>query len=121
MEKLTDFERGLLFGWTCQAELPTEIRKIINKVCKPQEQFDSMYEGNNIQEFFSQANLPVRTYRILDSDGYETLDHLLSQTDGELLKSPNFGRKSLNELLYAYKRFGLVGRRERLIAERKGK
>ena len=117
---ISDFERGLLFGWTCQADMPAEIRNIIKKIARPEEQFDSVFEGDDLDVFMAKAKLTARTISIIKRDGYLTLDDLLKRTDGELLKSPSFGRGSLNELLYSFKRFGLVGRRAEFLNKNAG-
>ena len=74
-----------------------------------------MFEGNDLDEFLSKARISARTVAIIKREGYETLDDLMRKTDGQLLRAPNFGRGSLNEILYSFKRFGLVGRRADLI------
>lgn len=45
-------------------------------------------------------NLPlsVRTINCLDNEGIEIVSELMNKTDSELLKIPNFGRRSLNEV-----------------------
>ena len=115
---ITDFERGLLYGWTCHAEMPIEIRNIIKKICNPAEQFESVYEGDDLNEFISKARISSRVATMLKQNGYTSLDSLMREPDVQLLRIPNFGRGSLNELLYSYKRFGLVGRRAELLAKR---
>lgn len=119
MTNLTDFERGILYGWMGQAEMPTEVRNIIKKIVGIQEQYESVYEGNNLAEFMAKARLSPRTISILTKVGHKSLDDLMSLSDAYLLKEPNFGRKSLEELKHAFKRFGLVGRRAALLEAKK--
>ena len=46
----------------------------------------------------SDINLSVRTSNCLDRMGVTTLDELASLSDADLLRQPNFGKKSLNEV-----------------------
>jgi hypothetical protein len=43
-------------------------------------------------------NLSIRTRNCLKNDDVTTLRQLMSRTEAEMLRTPNFGRKSLNEL-----------------------
>jgi DNA-directed RNA polymerase subunit alpha len=44
----------------------------------------------------------------LNNEGIKTVRELITKTDEELLKSVNFGRKSLNEIKEALKELGLT-------------
>jgi len=43
-------------------------------------------------------DLPVRTRNCIKNDGIESLGEVLARTEAEWLRTPNFGRKSLNDL-----------------------
>ncbi len=43
-------------------------------------------------------DLSKRTYSCLENEQYVTLGDIVRQTEAEMLRAPNFGRKSLNEL-----------------------
>jgi DNA-directed RNA polymerase subunit alpha len=45
-----------------------------------------------------ELELSVRSYNCLKNAGIETVGDLVQKTEAELLKTKNFGRKSLNEI-----------------------
>jgi DNA-directed RNA polymerase alpha subunit len=52
-----------------------------------------------VQHGIEKLNLTVRTERCLKAEGILTLQQLQRCTEGKLLRMPNFGRKSLNEII----------------------
>lgn len=50
--------------------------------------------------------ISVRTLNCLKNENIVTLQDLTDKTEGELLRTPNFGRKSLNELKEVLAEFG---------------
>jgi DNA-directed RNA polymerase alpha subunit len=52
--------------------------------------------------------LSSRSMNCLNNEGIKTVRELITKTDEELLKSVNFGRKSLNEIKEALKELGLT-------------
>jgi DNA-directed RNA polymerase alpha subunit len=46
----------------------------------------------------SKCEFTVRTINCLENEGIEYLDQLQDLSEGDMLRTPNFGRKSLNEL-----------------------
>lgn len=49
----------------------------------------------------------IRTARVINEYGIKTLFDLVKCSESELLRFPNFGRKSLNEVIEALERMGL--------------
>ena len=58
---------------------------------------------NSIEEL----ELSVRAYNCLKNANIKTLHELCSKTDGEMLKTKNFGRKSLEEIKKVLSDLGL--------------
>lgn len=52
-----------------------------------------------VQHGIEKLNLTVRTERCLKAEGILTLQQLQNCTEGKLLRMPNFGRKSLSEII----------------------
>ena len=59
-------------------------------------------EDDKIREYLDRSidelELSVRSYNCLKNAGIETVRDLVQRTEAELLKTKNFGRKSLNEI-----------------------
>ena len=53
------------------------------------------------------GEVTVRAANALHNDNIKTVQHLIEKTDSELLRIPNFGRKSLNELKELLGKHGL--------------
>ena len=49
----------------------------------------------------------MRSYNCLKNANIQTLDELVQKTDGEMLRTRNFGRKSLTELVEKLNSMGL--------------
>ena len=58
-------------------------------------------------EWGSELDLSTRTMNCLKNDGINYIEDLVKKTAAELLRTPNFGRKSLNEIIEALKMLGL--------------
>ena len=66
-----------------------------------------------VQHGIEKLNLTVRTERCLRAEGILTIQHLCGCTEGRLLRMPNFGRKSLNEIIEQLAAQGYVLRSNR--------
>jgi len=81
-------------------ELLEEILELARvRVFQPGSAHDSVNSGLNILALPIDAlNMTVRTSNILKAEGIITVDELVQRTEAGLLKTPNMGRKSLNEI-----------------------
>ena len=61
--------------------------------------------------------LPVRTINCLKAESIFTIEKLVTYTETELLKTPNLGRKALNEIKEALTTMGLSLRPDRTTKE----
>ncbi|HHN74494.1 MAG TPA: DNA-directed RNA polymerase subunit alpha, partial [Acidobacteria bacterium] len=52
----------------------------------------------HLDRSIDELDLSVRSYNCLKNAGIETVRDLVQKTEPELLKTKNFGRKSLNEI-----------------------
>ena len=50
------------------------------------------------EQVFEELELSVRSYNCLKNANIRTIRELVQKTEGEMLKTKNFGRKSLNEI-----------------------
>ena len=53
---------------------------------------------NNLDRKIDELELSIRVMKGLKSNEINTIKELVSKTEGEILRTPNFGRKSLNEV-----------------------
>ena len=53
---------------------------------------------NNLDRKIDELELSSRVMNGLKNDGIDTIGDLVKLTEGEFLRTPNFGRKSLNEI-----------------------
>jgi len=54
-----------------------------------------------------ELELSLRAFNCLKKENIVYIGDLVSKTEGELLRTPNFGRKSLNEITEVLKQMGL--------------
>ena len=59
------------------------------------------------QHFLTRVELSVRTYNCLKNEGIRFVGEFAQKGEAELLRLPNFGRKSLNELKEILAQIGL--------------
>jgi hypothetical protein len=67
-----------------------------------------------------ELELSVRSYNCLKNANIKTIYDLVTKTEGEMLKTKNFGRKSLNEIKDILAEMGTFARHERRRAEAQG-
>ena len=79
-------------------ELPYKYRKSIKVVS---------INSNHLKKPIDRLELSVRSMNCLKNDGINYIEDLVQKTAVELLRTPNFGRKSLNEIIEALKMLGL--------------
>ena len=52
----------------------------------------------NLSKSVEELELSVRSYNCLKNANIQTISELVQKTDSEMLRTRNFGRKSLNEI-----------------------
>jgi len=72
---------------------------------KPKEGSGSL--NDNLYRPVSELELSVRSINCLQSAQIETIGELVQKTESEMLKTKNFGRKSLNEIKETLASLGL--------------
>jgi DNA-directed RNA polymerase subunit alpha len=58
----------------------------------------SATSNENLDKSVEELELSVRSYNCLKNANIRTIRELVQKTEGEMLKTKNFGRKSLNEI-----------------------
>lgn len=62
---------------------------------------------NPLDVYVNELELSVRTLHCFENDGIRTIRDLVTKSEAEMLRTPNFGRKSLNEVKEILNVFGL--------------
>jgi DNA-directed RNA polymerase subunit alpha len=111
----TDYDKLIIQVWTNGALLPQDAVAYSAKLLKDhlsifinfEEHADSSGddrspEDDRIADYFSRSvdelELSVRSYNCLKNAGIRTIGELVQKSEAEMLKTKNFGRKSLNEI-----------------------
>lgn len=83
-----------------QEQLQVFINFDVAKYDKPVEKVtsDEPDFNRNLLKTIDELELSVRSYNCLKNENISYVGDLVSRTEGEMLKTANFGRKSLNEL-----------------------
>jgi DNA-directed RNA polymerase subunit alpha len=63
--------------------------------------------NENLDKSVEELELSVRSYNCLKNANIRTIRELVQKTEGEMLKTKNFGRKSLNEIKEILQSMGL--------------
>ncbi len=114
---VTDYDRLILEVWTDGSILPAEAVGIAAKILKDQlsvfipfEEKEEFYPfpeeeeavrpelNPNLYRSVDELELSVRSANCLRTAGIKLIGELVQKTEQELLKTKNFGRKSLNEI-----------------------
>jgi DNA-directed RNA polymerase subunit alpha len=120
----TDYDRVVLDVWTNGCILPQDAIAQAAKIVKdhmyifinfeeqPEEEEEEVdreseriYE--NLKRSVEELELSVRSYNCLKNADIKTIGELVQKTEGEMLKTKNFGRKSLNEIKEILSEMGL--------------
>lgn len=114
--QMTDYDKLTLELWTDGSVKPDDAVAYAAKIIKEQLQifinFDEEYEpvtGESLEEEKEKVNenlyrsveeleLSVRSANCLKNAGIKLIGELVMKTEAEMLKTQNFGRKSLNEI-----------------------
>jgi DNA-directed RNA polymerase subunit alpha len=122
--QITDYEKLNLEIWTNGTVLPADALGLSAKLLKDhmtifinfEEELeagaDSMGDGpqirnENLNRSVEELELSVRSYNCLKNANISTIGELIQKTEAEMLKTKNFGRKSLNEIKEILAQMGL--------------
>ncbi len=120
----TDYDKLVLDVWTNGCILPQDAIAQAAKIVKdhmyifinfeeqPEEEeeevdreAEKMYD--NLKRSVEELELSVRSYNCLKNADIKTIGELVQKTEAEMLKTKNFGRKSLNEIKEILSEMGL--------------
>jgi DNA-directed RNA polymerase subunit alpha len=121
----TDYDKLTLEVWTNGAVNPQDAIAVAGKLLKdqmaifinfeeaPDEELDfPTSEDERLMEQLSRSvdelELSVRSYNCLKNANIKTIGDLVVKSEGEMLKTKNFGRKSLNEIKDILAEMGLT-------------
>ncbi len=122
--QMTDYEKLALDVWTNGALTPQDAIGLASKLIKDHmsifinfeeqpELREEMLESSNdprleyLDRSVEELELSVRSYNCLKNANIQSLRELVQKTESEMLKTKNFGRKSLNEIKEILTRMGL--------------
>ena len=122
--QMTDYDRLMLEVWTNGAITPQDAIGLAAKLIKdhmsifinfeePAELPEESVEAYNdprlehLDRSGEELELSVRSYNCLKNANIQTIRELVQKTENEMLKTKNFGRKSLNEIKEILTRMGL--------------
>jgi DNA-directed RNA polymerase subunit alpha len=114
---MTDYDKLTIEVWTNGAERPDDALAYAAKILKEQltifVNFDEVEEeaaarvvsapasvamNDNLYKEVSTLELSVRAANCLENANIKYIGELVTRSEGEMLKTKNFGRKSLNEI-----------------------
>jgi len=122
--QITDYDRLILEVWTDGSVLPEDAVAYAAKILKEQldifinfEEVEEAREPEQVQETelinenlfksVDELELSVRSANCLKNAGIHLIGELVQKTEAEMLKTRNFGRKSLNEIKEILSEMGL--------------
>ena len=112
----TDYEKITLDVWTNGSVTPRDAVSLASKLIQdhlkifislddPVEQIQELSveqpkltSNENLEKSVEELELSVRSYNCLKNAEIRTISELVQKTEAEMLKTKNFGRKSLNEI-----------------------
>jgi len=121
----TDFEKVTLDVWTNGSITPRDAVSLASKLIQdhlkifislddPVEQIQELSveqpkltSNENLEKSVEELELSVRSYNCLKNAEIRTISELVQKTEAEMLKTKNFGRKSLNEIKEILTNMGL--------------
>jgi DNA-directed RNA polymerase subunit alpha len=121
--QITDYDKLTLELWTNGSVTPTDALGLAAKLLKDhmaifinfeeeleaEASSDSKPEirNENLNRSVEELELSVRSYNCLKNANIQTIGELVQKTEAEMLKTKNFGRKSLNEIKEILSSMGL--------------
>lgn len=124
--QMTDYDKLTLEVWTDGSVKPEDAVSYAAKIMKEQlsifinfdeesepQQFEESQEekdkiNENLYRTVEELELSVRSANCLKNAGIKLIGELVSKTEAEMLKTQNFGRKSLNEIKDILSEMGLT-------------
>ena len=121
--QITDYDKLTLEVWTNGSVSPTDSIGLAAKLVKDhmnifinfEEEMESSsssddkpeIKNENLNRSVEELELSVRSYNCLKNANIQTIGELVQKSEGEMLKTKNFGRKSLNEIKEILSQMGL--------------
>lgn len=125
--QITDYDKLNIEVWTNGSVTPTDAISIAAKILKDQltvfigfeeeeyDNIDASYDeggegvtlGENLLKSVDELELSVRAANCLKKANIKYIGELVQKTESEMLKTKNFGRKSLNEIKEVLAEMGL--------------
>ena len=122
--QITDYDKLTVEIWTNGTVLPADALGLSAKLLKDhmtifinfEEEMESGLDGShdgpmirneNLNRSVEELELSVRSYNCLKNANIATIGELIQKTEAEMLKTKNFGRKSLNEIKEILAQMGL--------------
>jgi len=122
--QITDYDKLTLEVWTNGAVLPADAVGLAAKLLKDHmsifinfeeeietdstlEEGRGLLRNDNLNRSVEELELSVRSYNCLKNANIQTIGELVQKTEAEMLKTKNFGRKSLNEIKEILAQMGL--------------
>ena len=122
--QITDYDKLTLEVWTNGSVLPADAIGLAAKLLKDhmsifinfEEEIEAgsagdtgsgLHGNDNLNRSVEELELSVRSYNCLKNANIQTIGELVQKTEAEMLKTKNFGRKSLNEIKEILAQMGL--------------
>ena len=122
--QVTDFDKLTIEIWTNGSVLPADALGLAAKLMKDHMtifiNFEEITEAteeptersldrvsDQLNRSVEELELSVRSYNCLKNAGIQTIGELVQKTESEMLRTKNFGRKSLNEIKEILNKMGL--------------
>jgi DNA-directed RNA polymerase subunit alpha len=122
--QITDYDKLTIEVWTNGAVLPADSIGLAAKLLKDhmnifinfEEEIEAearseegrvLLRNDNLNRSVEELELSVRSYNCLKNANIQTIGELVQKTEAEMLKTKNFGRKSLNEIKEILAQMGL--------------
>jgi len=122
--QITDYDKLTLEVWTNGSVLPADAIGLSAKLLKDHmsifinfeeeiepdghsDQGQMLLRNENLNRSVEELELSVRSYNCLKNANIQTIGELVQKTEAEMLKTKNFGRKSLNEIKEILAQMGL--------------
>jgi DNA-directed RNA polymerase subunit alpha len=123
--QITDYDKLTLEVWTNGTVLPADALGLAAKLLKDhmnifinfEEEMEAghaaatmagmLLRNENLNRSVEELELSVRSYNCLKNANIQTIGELVQKTEAEMLKTKNFGRKSLNEIKEILAQMGL--------------